>query len=268
MSLSGFCASAYGVSLIDLIGSVRDDVAVYGSGGFTSYDIARLHAQLAGWAARGIQQVKMKVGSEPERDLERVAWAREAIGRHVELFVDANGAYTRKRALQFAERFADLGVSWFEEPVSSDDLPGLALLVERCPAGIEVAAGEYGYHAGYFEQMIRARAVDVVQADATRCGGVTGFLQAAALCDAHGLPLSAHCAPSLHAHLGCTASRVRHVEYFHDHARIESLLFEGALEPVAGRLAPDRSRPGLGLGLREDAAQPYALGSAEQRSSA
>ncbi|HTV24266.1 MAG TPA: enolase C-terminal domain-like protein [Polyangiaceae bacterium] len=257
-----------GVSLLELLGPARDAVALYGSGGFTSYGAARLQAQLAGWAARGIERVKLKVGSEPHRDVERVAWAREAIGRHVELFVDANGAYTRKHALQLAERFAELGVTWFEEPVSSDDLPGLALLVDRCPPSIEVAAGEYGYHASYFEQLIRARAVDVVQADATRCGGVTGFLRAAALCDAHAMPLSAHCAPSLHAHLGCAASRLRHVEYFHDHARIEARVFEGALQPVDGQLVPDRSRAGLGLELIEREARPYALASAEQRRSA
>lgn len=245
--------------LVTLLGAVREMVPVYGSGGFTSYPLSRLQAQLGGWAERGIRQVKMKVGSEPDADLERVQKAREAIGPEVALFVDANGAYSRKQALRFAVAFAELGVSWFEEPVSSDDLEGLRLMRDRAPAGMDIAAGEYGYDALYFRRMLEAGAVDVLQADASRCLGLTGFLKAATLAEAHMLPLSAHCAPSLHAHLGCALAPVRHLEYFHDHARIETMLFEGALTPVDGSLRPDRERPGLGVELKRADAAKYAL---------
>src|SRR5207248_1073491 len=155
-----------------------------------------------------------------------------AIGPEAQLYVDANGAYTRKQALAQAEAFAEIGVIWFEEPVSSDDLDGLRLLRDRSPAGIRIAAGEYGYDLFYFRRMLEAGAVDVLQADATRCAGVTGFLAAAALCEAHNMPFSAHTAPSLHTHLCCAAATVMNVEYFHDHARIERLLLDGAREPV------------------------------------
>jgi L-alanine-DL-glutamate epimerase-like enolase superfamily enzyme len=192
----------------------------------------------------------MKVGRDPAADPGRVAAARAAIGDRVALFVDANGAWGRKEALAAAERLAPQGVSWLEEPVSSDDLAGLRLLRDRAPAGMDVAAGEYGYDPFYFRRMLEAGAVDVLQADATRCGGPTGFLRAAAICDAFGLPLSAHCAPQLHAHLCCAAIRARHVEWFHDHARIEAMLLDGALRPAAGRLAPDPSRPGVGVEVR------------------
>ncbi|HVW27468.1 MAG TPA: enolase C-terminal domain-like protein [Polyangiaceae bacterium] len=247
------------VSVLALLGPARKSVPVYGSGGFTSYDLKELTTQLAGYVERGIPRVKMKIGREPKEDVGRVRAAREAIGPSAELFVDANGAYARKQALAFAERFAALGVIWFEEPVSSDDLRGLRLLRDRAPAPLEIAAGEYGYSPRYFERMLGAGAVDVIQADATRCGGVTGFLRAAAIADAHGLPLSAHCAPALHAHLGCACAGVRHLEYFHDHERIERLVFEGALEPKHGELVPDRSRPGFGLSLARDSAERYAL---------
>ena len=253
------------VSMLGLLGSVRSSVPIYGSGGFTSYSRSRLEAQLRGWVEQGIPRVKMKVGTDPDADEERVGWARESIGADAQLFVDANGAYSRKQALACALSFADLGVSWYEEPVSSDDLDGLALLVERAPPQMEIAAGEYGYEPAYFARMMDARAVDVVQADATRCGGPTGFLKVAAFCDARGLPLSTHCAPALHATLGCAVSRVRHLEYFHDHVRIENLLFEGVLQPREGQLAPDRSRAGFGLQLRRREAQPYLLASSEQR---
>jgi L-alanine-DL-glutamate epimerase-like enolase superfamily enzyme len=201
----------------------------------------------------------MKIGRDPGTDVARVAAARHAIGPDAELFVDANGAYTRKQALAQAERFAEEGVTWFEEPVTSDDLAGLALLVDRAPGGMAIAAGEYGYDAFYFRRMLDARAVDVLQADATRCGGVTGFLRVGALAEAHATPLSAHTAPSLHVHACAALANVQHIEYFHDHARIEHLLFDGAATPVDGVLTPDRTRPGLGLDLKRADAAPYLL---------
>jgi L-alanine-DL-glutamate epimerase-like enolase superfamily enzyme len=247
------------VPLVDLLGRVRDAVPVYGSGGFTSYTNQRLQEQLAGWAAQGIGQVKMKVGTHPDDDLARVRAAREAVGAGVKLFVDANGAYSRKQALAFADRFAVLGVCWFEEPVPSDDLEGLRLLRDRGPAGMDIAAGEHGYDLPYFRRMLAAGAVDVLQADATRCAGITGFLQVGALCAAHCLPLSAHCAPTLHAHPGCAVPALRHLEHFHDHARIESMLFDGFRPPVNGALVPDRSRPGMGLELKRADAEPFLV---------
>lgn len=243
--------------LVTLLGAARDRVPVYGSGGFTSFTIDQLQRQLAGWAAAGIPRVKMKIGTRPEQDLERVRRAREAIGPGVELFVDANGAYDRKQALAFADRFAEFQVSWFEEPVSSDDLEGLRFLRDRNPAGMEIAAGEYGYDLPYFRRLLEAGAVDVLQADASRCAGISGFMQVAALCASRSLPLSAHCAPSLHAHIGCATIPLRHLEYFHDHARIEAMLFDGFRAPVAGTLLADLSRPGMGLELKAADARPF-----------
>lgn len=244
--------------LVKLLGGVRSGIPVYGSGGFTSYSTEQLQTQLSRWIDSGIGMVKMKVGRQPDDDLQRVRSAREAIGGQPRLFVDANGAYARKQALALAAQFADAGVSWFEEPVSSDDLQGLRLIRDRAPAGMEIAAGEYGYDSNYFRTMLEAGAVDVLQADATRCGGVTGFLQANALCAARSMPLSAHTAPAIHMHLCCAATNAVHLEYFHDHVRIEGMLFEGVEQPKNGELIPDVSRPGLGLEIRRDVAAHYA----------
>jgi L-alanine-DL-glutamate epimerase-like enolase superfamily enzyme len=259
MALWDLKARLLGLSLADLLGRAREGIAVYGSGGFTSYDLPRLREQLGAWAAAGMRFVKMKIGREPERDPARVAAAREAIGPDVELFVDANGAFDRPGALAMASALEGLGVTWFEEPVSSDDLAGLALVREKAPPGMAVAAGEYGYDLPYFGRMLGAGAVDCLQADATRCGGPTAFLGVAGLCEAHCLPLSAHTAPSVHAHLCCALPVARHVEYFHDHARVERMLFDGVLEPRDGVLSPDRSRPGLGIALKGADAARYAL---------
>jgi L-alanine-DL-glutamate epimerase-like enolase superfamily enzyme len=244
--------------LAALLGRVRHACPVYGSGGFTSYSDQQLASQLAGWVQAGIPRVKLKVGRDPDRDPDRVRAAREAIGPDAALFVDANGAYSRKQALALAEGFAGQGVSWFEEPVSSDDLEGLRLLRDRVPAGMDVAAGEYAFDLFTVRRMLGAGAVDVIQPDATRCGGVTGFLKAATLAKAYDIPVSAHCAPSLHAHVGCAAAELRHIEYFHDHVRIEHLLFDGVLEPRHGALRPDMTRPGLGLELKRADAERYA----------
>jgi L-alanine-DL-glutamate epimerase-like enolase superfamily enzyme len=251
-------AKLLGKPLCGVLGQTREGAPVYGSGGFTTYSDRQLRDQLGGWARQGISRVKMKVGTHPEDDLRRVKLARESIGSSTELFVDANGAYSRKQALRFAEQFAaEYNVTWFEEPVSSDDLAGLRLLRDRAPAGMDVAAGEYGWTAMYLRNMMEAEAVDVIQADATRCGGVTGFMDAAAIADAHPLPMSAHCGPSVHLHLACAARPLRHVEYFHDHVRIEKMLFDGFREPKDGVMYPDLSRPGMGLEFKHKDAERY-----------
>jgi L-alanine-DL-glutamate epimerase-like enolase superfamily enzyme len=245
------------VPLVVLIGAAHDDVPIYGSGGFTSYSDERLCEQLGGWAAAGIPRVKMKVGREPDRDPVRLDAAREAIGDEVELYVDANGAFARKEALAWAERYAESwNVKWFEEPVSSADLEGLRLIRDEGPAGLEIAAGEYAYVPTDFRNIVGC--VDCLQADVTRCGGITGLLSASGLANAMEIDISAHCAPAISAHAFCAVERRRHLEYFHDHVRIEGMLFDGVPEPDGGVLKPDRSRPGNGLELKRRDAERLA----------
>ena len=250
-------ARLFGVPVATLLGRCRDNAEIYGSGGFTSYSDEQLRDQLIGWVERdGCRAVKMKIGTEPERDPHRVKTARRAIS-DAGLFVDANGAFSAKHALGLAERIADDNVSWFEEPVSSDDIHGLALMRSEAPKGMEIAAGEYGYNLADFHRLLPV--VDVLQADVTRCGGVTGFLQVAAVCAAHHVDLSGHCAPALHLHAACAAPRLRHLEWFHDHVRIEHMLFDGAPLPRDGRIAPDLSRSGFGLAFKARDAERYRV---------
>lgn len=244
--------------VIDLIGNAQTSVAAYGSGGFTSYSNAQLAKQFSGWVKDGFTRVKMKIGSEPASDPDRVRAARKAIGIDVALYVDANGAYSTKQAVDLAHRFAEFNVSWFEEPVSSDNLTGLRDVRSAIPHAMEVAAGEYGYDVLYFRRMLESRAVDVLQLDATRCMGFTGFLNAAAVAAGFQIPLSAHCAPTLHMHVACAIPGFRHVEYFHDHVRIENKLFDGFIAAKNGALQPDRSRPGLGIAFKRKDAERVA----------
>ncbi|HEX6498280.1 MAG TPA: enolase C-terminal domain-like protein [Micromonosporaceae bacterium] len=249
-------ARLLGVPLVSLFGRARDEVPVYGSGGFTSLTDDELRDQVGGWArGDGIPRVKIKIGERSgtrvDRDLHRMALVREAIGGDAELYVDANGGYTAKQAIRVADAVRDLDVRWFEEPVSSDDLAGLALVRDRVRC--DVAAGEYGTEALYFRRMCEAGAVDCLQADATRCGGYTGFLAAATIAEAYGLEVSAHCAPRLHAPVAAAVPNLRHVEWFADHVRIGDLVFDGALSAHGGVMRPATDRPGHGIALTADA---------------
>jgi L-alanine-DL-glutamate epimerase-like enolase superfamily enzyme len=256
-------ARLLGVSLPRLLGAVRADVPVYGSGGFTTYDDRQLHDQLAGWALeQRIPRVKIKVGESwggaAGRDLERMAQARKVIGPETELFIDANGGYGRKQAIRIMAAAADLDVRWLEEPVSSDDLDGLREVRNSVTA--DVTAGEYGYDLTYFRRMCAAGAVDCLQADVSRCGGITEWLRAAAVAASYGLQISGHCAPHLHAAVATAVPNLRHLEWFHDHVRIEGMFFDGALDPAGGTVRPDPDAPGLGLTWRAADAERYRTG--------
>jgi L-alanine-DL-glutamate epimerase-like enolase superfamily enzyme len=259
IALHDLRARLLGLSLARALGGFRSSVPIYGSGGFTSYPLERIGEQLGGWAREGISRVKMKVGRDPSRDPDRLAAARVAIGDDVELMVDANGAYDAATACAWAQRYAAAGVTWFEEPVSSDDLAGLRRVRDACAGRPAVAAGEYAWSVLDTSRLLDAGAVDVAQADVTRCGGLTGVVQIDAVCAAHGVPLSLHCAPAVSASAGCALERLLHLEYFHDHVRLERALFDGTLEPHDGRLRPDPSAPGHGLALRHADAQPFRV---------
>lgn len=254
-------ARLMGVALADLFGRATEGVALYGSGGFTTYDDATARAQLERWTKDwAIPRVKIKIGESwgrcVERDLERVAFARRVIGDAVELFTDANGGYSRKQAVRVGRHLVDASsVTWFEEPVSSDDLEGLRVVKDQL--SLDVAAGEYGYDETYFARMLEARAVDCLQIDVTRCGGFTSWLRSANLAAAAGIEVSAHCAPNLHAHVGTAVPHLRHVEYFHDHQRVDQLLFDGLLHPGGGSLTPRRGDPGHGMALKEPDAERF-----------
>ncbi|MEO6942334.1 MAG: enolase C-terminal domain-like protein [Terrimesophilobacter sp.] len=270
----GYAISAVDIALWDLkarllelplhrlLGAERSSVPVYGSGGFTTYSQKRLEQQLGGWAIdQGIPRVKIKIGeswgTNPTRDLARLRQARAIIGGDTELFADANGGYTRKQAIRIAREASDVGLAWFEEPVSSDDLDGLREVRNAIDA--DVTAGEYGFDLTYFRRMCQAQSVDCLQVDASRCGGISEWMRAAAVAASHGLEVSAHCGPHLHAHVAAATPNLRHIEWFHDHVRIETMFFDGTLDPSGGTIEP-RDDPGNGLTLRESDAEPYRVG--------
>ncbi|HVX43765.1 MAG TPA: enolase C-terminal domain-like protein [Mycobacteriales bacterium] len=269
--VAGYAISAVDTALWDLkarllrlplhrlLGAVRDAVPVYGSGGFTAYDEDSLRRQLEGWVqGQRIPRVKIKIGESwghrVDRDLARMSQARQIIGPGTELLVDANGGYSAKQAIRVMREAEDLDVGWLEEPVSSDDLAGLGQVRDAVSA--DVAAGEYGCDLVYFRRMVGA--VDCLQADITRCGGITEWLRIAAVAAAHGRQISGHCAPHLHAHAAAATPNFRHLEWFHDHVRIENLLFDGVLDPAGGTITPAET-PGHGLTFKAVDAEKYRI---------
>lgn len=248
-------ARLLGVPLHRLLGSARASVPVYGSGGFTTYSQERTVEQLAGWATQGTRWVKLKIGESwgtcVDRDLERTAAVVDAVGRGVGVFVDANGAYSVGEAVRVGQRLDELGVTWFEEPVSSDDPAGLREVRRRVRA--DVAAGEYADSLDAVRTLCAA--VDCLQLDVTRIGGITALYRAAGIAQAHHLDVSGHCAPHLSASAFAAVPGLRHLEYFHDHVRVEELLFDGVAPLVAGALPLDPDVPGHGMRLRPDASR-------------
>jgi len=256
-------ARLLGVPLAALLPRFHDRVPIYGSGGFCSYSNERLQEQMQTWVEMDIPRLKIKVAREPESDPERIRAVREVIGDR-ELFVDANGAYQRKQALEWAQRFHDeFGITYLEEPVTSEDLEGLRFLRDQGPAGLSIAAGEYSWNLFYSNGLIEGGCVDIIQADVTRIGGITEMVRVDGLAKARSLPFSAHCAPAISAHVCCAMETAKHIEYFHDHVRVEKTLFDGTLDPHEGFLAPDPSRPGLGLELKRDEAARYLVHDSE-----
>jgi L-alanine-DL-glutamate epimerase-like enolase superfamily enzyme len=255
-------ARLLGLPLHRLLGAVRADVPVYGSGGFTTYDERQLAGQLTRWTVdQRIPRVKIKIGeswgSRVGRDVERMRQARELVGADVELFVDANGAYGAGQAIRVMDGVSDLDVGWFEEPVSSDDLAGLRQVRARVRA--DVAAGEYAADLYEVRGLCASGAVDCLQLDVSRVGGISEWLRGAAVAAAHNLQVSGHCGPHLHAHVAAATPNLRHLEWFHDHERIESTLFDGTLDPTGGTITPRDDATGNGLTFRDDAAEPYRV---------
>ena len=272
--MASYAVSAVDVALWDLkarlleqplhrlLGAARPSVPVYGSGGFTTYDEAQLAQQLGGWVGQGIPRVKIKIGeswgTNTPRDLRRMRQAREVVGDDVELFVDANGGYRAKQAIRVMQEADQLDVRWFEEPVSSDDLEGLREV--RRAVRADVTAGEYGNDLYYFRRMCQAEAVDCLQVDLSRCGGITEWLRVVAVAASFGLEVSAHCGPHLHVHAATATPNLRHIEWFHDHVRIESMFFDGTLDPSGGSVTAESSSPGTGLTLRRQDVERYRVG--------
>jgi len=195
-------------------GAKAQRVPVYGSGGWLSYSDAELLAEATGYVKRGFTAVKLKVGSPLgiERDLERIAQVRAAVGPDVRIMIDANQGLDYPRALALAERARAHGIHWFEEPLVHTDFDGYAAL--KAKAGIQLAMGEREFDLVPLRELARRKALDLWQPDILRLGGVEGWLDSAELARANGLPVLPHYYKEYDAPLCCTIPDAYGVESF------------------------------------------------------
>ena len=262
----------HGVPVHDLLGGLaRDRVPAYASDGYFSNDPAGgLEAQLAAIRDRRFPGVKIKIGSGPERDAERCARARDAIGPDTLLMVDANGNYTADLALASMAAVAPFDVHFYEEPLPPTDVDGYAFLRRRAP--MPIAAGEALYTAWDFKRLVDCGGADVLQPDLTLCGGFGEAMAVAALARLANLRVSPHVwggAVGLAAavHFLAALPPDPHVDRVPFPALLELDMGENALrdsllaEPLAcvdGHVSVPRG-PGLGVELDWDAVARFRV---------
>ena len=196
-----------------LLGGKAQRVPTYGSGGWLSYSLDELVAEATGYVRRGFTAVKLKVGSpDLERDVERIAKVREAVGPQVRVMIDANQGLDYPAALALARRAEPHGIHWFEEPLPHTDFDGYAAL--RQHAHMKLALGEREYDLVALRELAGRKALDLWQPDILRLGGVEGWLDSAALAAEHQLPVLPHFYKEYDTPLACTIPHAHGVESF------------------------------------------------------
>jgi L-alanine-DL-glutamate epimerase-like enolase superfamily enzyme len=233
-----------------LLGTYRDKVAVYGSGGWLSYSMEELIDEVTGYAQRGLTAVKVKVGSaEMDQDVERLARVREAVGPKVRVMIDANQGMNVPSALALARRLQPFNIHWFEEPLPHTDFDGYEQL--RRQAGISIAMGEREFDTTALRELIRRNALDLWQPDIVRLGGVEGWRDSALLANGHGIPVLPHYYKEYDVPLLCTIPDAYGSESFD---WIDGLVDRPI--PIKDGFAYPLPGPGWGFRFKESALTP------------
>lgn len=240
MALSGIdmavwdaLARSHETSLVRLLGAVEKPIPAYGAVG---YDGAVGSARVAeDWAKRSFKGVKAKIGYPTvKEDLEVVRALREAVGREMAIMVDYNQSLLPAEAVQRLRVLDDEGLTWVEEPTLAHDYQGHALIARETKTPIQCGENWWGPHQ--MQQAIDARASDYVMPDVMKIGGVTGWLRAAALAEAHAIPLSNHLWPELSTQLLCASPTAHYLEYadWWNPILAEPLKVEGGMAKIEG----------------------------------
>lgn len=241
-----------GAPVCQLFGSNRALVPVYGSGGWLSYSLDELLAEVMGYVQRGFTMVKMKVGRPDVRqDVERVRAVRKAIGDKIGLMADANQAWTPQQAVSFASQAEDLDLLWLEEPLRKDDLDGYSYVAAK--TNIPIAAGEREYSLDAFRGLL-ASGVSILQPDALRIGGLSQSIKVAHLAEVYHRTLAPHFYKEIDVHLLSAINNGLYLEYF---GWLDDLLAY-PLEVVAG-IAKVPTRPGMSLEFKPEALREYRV---------
>ena len=249
IALWDLMGKALGKSVHKLLGGFTDRIPAYVAGGYyeEGKGLKELAREMEESLDLGARAVKMKVGAVPiDEDVERVRVVREAIGPGVKLLVDANNAYAAYEAIELARKMEPFDVFWFEEPVAPDDYRGHAQVARATT--IPIATGENEYTRYGFRDLIEHESAAIFNADAQILGGVTEFMNVAALAAAQDLRIAPHGAQEIHIHLVAAIANGLILEFYRE-----------TVDPLRGRIfkepltldsegcvaVPDR--PGLGM---------------------
>jgi L-alanine-DL-glutamate epimerase-like enolase superfamily enzyme len=236
-----------------LLGGHRTKVAVYGSGINLPLTIEQLVKQNQTFVEQGYKMVKMKIGQKDMReDLRRIKAVRDAVGDDIDIAVDANNMYGVNTAISMAKRMERYEIYWFEEPVLLDNVEGIVKLAKSTSipiAGYELENTKYG-----FKELIARGAIDICQADATICGGITEWRKIAALAECYGMPMAPHGANQLHVPMVAAIPNGLIIEWVYT-TRIEP--YKDPILPKDGMMEC-KTIPGLGLEINDEAFNKYS----------
>lgn len=229
-----------------ILGTVKDRIPLYGSGGWISYSVEELIDEVQKYKSRGFKAVKIKVGKpDIHEDLERLKLVREAVGPELNIMMDANQGMSVSGALQLARQARELNIHWFEEPIDHRDFNGYQLL--RQQAGISIAMGEREYSFLTLRELLDRQALDIWQPDILRIGGVEAWKESAGLAKAHHISVLPHYYKEYDVPLLCTISNGVGAESFD---WVDSLI-DNPLKVIDGMALP-HDRPGWGFGFKDE----------------
>jgi L-talarate/galactarate dehydratase len=236
-----------------LLGSTRDTIPVYGDGCWVSLSLDELIAEAQAYTSMKAWGVKVKIGTDLPTALTRLDAVREAIGPHTRLMVDANQAFNPLEAATVARHLQERDVYWFEEPVLADSLDDYARLAQK--TDITIAAGENEYTRYGFRDLIGTGAVDILQPDVHRVGGVTEFMRIAALAETWNIPVAPHTSYELHAQLLAAVGTGLVCEYY---TWFPDGFFERPFDIVDGHVRVPAT-PGIGARPSADAMTRFVV---------
>lgn len=253
LALWDLASRSAGLGIADYIGRAPGTVEVYGSGVNLHYPIAELEAQIERWVNAGFDAVKVKVGSPRlADDIERIAAVRTIIGPNRRLMIDANQRWNLDQAERAIGELSAFDLSWIEEPLRADDLASHVALRSRIE--VAVALGENLYTRYRFAEFIEAGAVDIVQPNIVRVGGITPFRTIAAHASERGIEVAPHLLLELSGQIALTMPGNHRVEAVEDasFAELGALAEPSPISTTGRRLATTGQ---LGLGIRLNEAQ-------------
>ena len=257
-----------GMPVMELLGVHSNSMRCYATGGYyregyTEEDLVR---EMESYVEQGFTAVKLKVGKLPARqDAERLGRIRKAVGDDVDILLDANGGWPdAPTAISAMRRLEEHRPYWIEEPVRADNMHAMARIAESLDT--PVATGELEATRWAFANLIQLRAADILQPDATVCGGVGEWLRIANMAAGFDIPIAPHYNWDIHTQLLATVPNGLFIEYFAPAApgsrqssvKLFDEVIDNPIHPDKGYIQP-RTEPGFGIRYREEKLAGYRI---------